>query len=81
MLKEELAPFGVRVYSVAPDFMQGGMNSDIPQAFVEMIKEKSPTRSLIDAGNVARAVSYVCSDRAKKEDRLTFIIRPGSETF
>lgn len=74
MLKEELAPFSVRVYSVAPGFMHGGMNDDIPKAFAEMVRGKSPTKKLTTAADVAEKVSYLCGAGSKDEKVLTFIV-------
>ena len=74
--KEELKPYGVRVYSVAPGFMHGGMNSDIPKAFADMIKEKSPTKRLASADDVANKISFLCSDEAVKVTDLTFLLAP-----
>ena len=74
--KEELKPYGVRVYSVAPGFMHGGMNSDIPKAFADMIKEKSPTKSLTSADDVADKISFLCSDEATNVADLTILLAP-----
>jgi len=67
MFKEELAPYFVRVYSVAPGFMEEGMNSDIPKAFVEMIKEKSPTKQITSVEDVSSVISKLCSDDTIKD--------------
>lgn len=72
VFKEELASSGVRVYSVAPDFMEGGMNGAIPKAFVEMLKAKNPKGVLTRPDDVARLISFLCSDTAIDEKRLTF---------
>lgn len=74
MLKEELALLGIRVYSIAPGFMYGGMNDDIPKAFVEIIKEKTTYKKLTTAVDVAEQISYLCSDKSKKEKKLTFVV-------
>jgi len=74
--KEELKPYGVRVYSVAPGFMHGGMNSDIPKAFADMIKEKSPTKTLASAEEVANKISFLCSDKAADVTDLTILLAP-----
>lgn len=76
MFKEELASYSVRVYSVAPGFMEEGMNSDIPKAFVEMIKEKSPTKKIITAIDVADKIAYLCSPSSINVTDLTFLISP-----
>lgn len=74
MLKEEMKQFSIRVYSVAPGFMHGGMNSDIPKAFADMIKEKNDSKRLTSATDVAERVAYLCSERAKDEKELTFVV-------
>jgi NAD(P)-dependent dehydrogenase (short-subunit alcohol dehydrogenase family) len=74
MLREELSPQGVRVYSVAPGFMHGGMNSDVPMAFAEMIREKSDTKKLTTAVDVAERVAYLCNDKSREEKSLTFVV-------
>lgn len=67
MFREELVPYSVRVYSVAPGFMEEGMNGDIPKAFVEMIKEKSPTKQITSVEDVANVISKLCSDNTVKD--------------
>lgn len=74
MFKEELKNSGVRVYSVAPGFMEGGMNSDIPKAFVEMIRTKSKTKQLTTAEDVAEKIAYLCSDTANNDNTLTHVV-------
>jgi NAD(P)-dependent dehydrogenase (short-subunit alcohol dehydrogenase family) len=74
MLKDELSSFGVKVYSIAPGFMSGGMNSDIPQAFVQMIQAKSNSKEIMDATIVAHKVlSLVTKDGP---DTLTITLAP-----
>ena len=74
MIKEELRGFGVRVYSVAPGFMEGGMNSDIPKAFAEIFRRKSKTQTLTTPEDVAKKIAYLCSDKALNDDVLTHIV-------
>lgn len=61
LFKQEVAQYNIRVYAVAPGFMAGGMNKHIPQAFVDIIKEKSPTKKLTERTDVAGVVSTLCS--------------------
>lgn len=70
MLKEELKVYGVRVYSVAPGFLEGGMNDDIPAAFVEMARAKSKTGAYTTKEEVAQTILSLCSPNTS-EDRLT----------
>jgi 3-oxoacyl-[acyl-carrier protein] reductase len=76
MLKEELRTSGVRVHSVAPGFMSGGMNSDIPLAFVEMITQKSPTKTLASSEMVALKVLALCTSH---DETLTHLLAPEYE--
>jgi NAD(P)-dependent dehydrogenase (short-subunit alcohol dehydrogenase family) len=64
-LKEELNGTKTRVYSVAPGFMEGGMNNDIPKAFVEMIRFRSKTKTLITKEVVANTVVDICQNQEK----------------
>ncbi len=74
MLKDELIPSGIKVYSIALGFMSGGMNSDIPQAFVQMIQAKSKSKEIMNADAVARTVlSLVTKDGP---DTLTITLAP-----
>lgn len=72
----ELIPFGIRVYSVAPGFMVGGMNSLFPKAFVDMVRAKSPTKTLATAEDVAERISVLVSDAGKEITELTIVIAP-----
>lgn len=74
MLKEELKKNGVRVYSVAPGFMEGGMNSDIPKAFIEIFRRKSKTQTLTTPEDVAKKIVYLCSEEARSNDVLTHVV-------
>lgn len=79
MLKEELSESSVRVYSVAPGFMHGGMNNDIPKAFADMIQEKNPAKKLTTATDVAEKIAYLCSGGANQEEDLTCIVAQENE--
>lgn len=74
MLKEELKGSGVAVYSVAPGFMEGGMNSDIPKAFVEIFRRKSKTQTLTTPEDVARKISHLCGSGTNANDTLTHVV-------
>jgi NAD(P)-dependent dehydrogenase (short-subunit alcohol dehydrogenase family) len=75
-LKEELTPYHIRVYSIAPGVMAGGMNQDTPKAFIEIVRHSSPTKTLASAKDIANKISYLCSDTTKDEKKLTFLIAP-----
>lgn len=78
MLHDELAPHNVNVYSIAPGFMREGMNSAIPEAFVEMVRTKSKTGNLAKAEDIAEAIIAVY--KRKKEgtppNDMTIAIAP-----
>jgi 3-oxoacyl-[acyl-carrier protein] reductase len=70
--KAELGAANVAVYSVAPGFMEGGMNSDLPKAFVEMEKKKNPSGALIEPKDVAAVVARLCAGDSSQNPSLTF---------
>jgi 3-oxoacyl-[acyl-carrier protein] reductase len=78
--KEELSLFNIRVYSVAPGVMEGGMNRDTPKAFLEIVRHTSPSKTLANAKNVAEKISYLCSDKTNDIRELTFLIAPETDT-
>jgi NAD(P)-dependent dehydrogenase (short-subunit alcohol dehydrogenase family) len=78
--KEELGSSNVRVYSVAPGVMPGGMNSVIPKAFVEIVRNSSPTKKLTNASEVADKVSYLCSNESSGVTDFTFLLAPETQT-
>ena len=80
-LKEELSPYSVRVYSVAPGVMSGGMNSGTPQAFIDIVKEKSPTKTLANAKDVSETISFLCSQKSRAITNLTLLVAPESGTL
>jgi NAD(P)-dependent dehydrogenase (short-subunit alcohol dehydrogenase family) len=75
MLKDEMLPYGVEVYSIAPGFMSGGMNSDIPQAFVQMIQAKTVKKELASAKRIAETIINLCCKKIQSSS-LTIPIAP-----
>ena len=71
-LKEEMNVYGVSVFSVAPSFMEGGMNSDIPKAFVEILKVKN--KKLITGKDVAMTISSLCTLPFSPKNNLTVLV-------
>jgi NAD(P)-dependent dehydrogenase (short-subunit alcohol dehydrogenase family) len=72
--KTELSP-AVKVYSIAPGFMAGGINKDIPNAFVEMIKQKSLNQNITNPNEIAETISSICLGKIEQED-MTILIAP-----
>jgi NAD(P)-dependent dehydrogenase (short-subunit alcohol dehydrogenase family) len=75
MLKDEMLPYGVDVYSVTPGLMPGGMNEAIPKAFIEMVREKSASKKITDAVSVARLITQL-SCRGLQPNSLNVSIAP-----
>lgn len=78
-LKEEMSAYGVRVYSIAPGVMPGGMNRDTPRAFIEIVRNISPTKRLTNAEEIAKKIAYLCSDGAENFTELTILVAPETE--
>lgn len=75
MLRDELAPHNVSVYSIAPGFMPDGMNKDIPQAFIQMIESKTPDKQLANASMIASKIVELSKKNVNQES-LTITIAP-----
>jgi NAD(P)-dependent dehydrogenase (short-subunit alcohol dehydrogenase family) len=75
MLRDELAPSGVRVYAIAPGFMPDGMNADIPKAFVQMIEAKVPDKKLAQASDIADKIQMLY-DTPPENDVFVIPIAP-----
>lgn len=53
-----------RVYAVAPAFMPGGLNRDIPEAAVEFIRKKSSPKEITDPEEVAKVIFDLINDKS-----------------
>lgn len=56
ILKRELSEQSIRVYEIAPAFMPGGLNSDIPKKVVELIKNKSKPEEITTPEKISNIV-------------------------
>lgn len=75
-LREELKQWNIHVYAVAPGFIVGGVNNDLPDRLVQFLKEKAPNGRLTEAKDVARAVVALCvNPKSAGADELTLSIR------
>ncbi|MFA6601240.1 MAG: SDR family oxidoreductase [Candidatus Paceibacterota bacterium] len=74
--REELAAYSIRVYSVAPGVMAGGLNKATPKAFLDMVREKIPSKKLATAEDVAEQVAILCSEASQNVKTLTVLVAP-----
>jgi 3-oxoacyl-[acyl-carrier protein] reductase len=64
-LAKELARFGVRVNVIAPGFIVTDMTAKLPEKTRARALEQIPQRRLGEPDDVAEAVSFLASDRAR----------------
>ncbi|KAF0198081.1 MAG: 3-oxoacyl-acyl-carrier protein reductase [Bacillota bacterium] len=62
---KELGRKGIRVNAVAPGFIMTPMTDKMPEKVLEMMKDKSPLKSLGYPEDVAAAYLYLASDEAR----------------
>ena len=55
-LAQSTAGLGIRVHTVAPGFVAGGLNDDLPPRLFEFLEEKSPTGQLTKVEDIAKSV-------------------------
>ena len=75
LLKElhgELLPSPVTVNAIAPDFMDTPLNKDLPSEVRKFIAERAVRGSIRSPQDVARAVSYLCSDEGRATNGMIF---------
>jgi NAD(P)-dependent dehydrogenase (short-subunit alcohol dehydrogenase family) len=75
-LHEELTSCGVRVFSVAPGVMEGGMNKATPKAFIDMVRSTSKDGSITSANEVASAIVSLCNGSNVPKDGVTLLLAP-----
>jgi len=78
-LKEELAPYGINVYSIAPGVLPGGLNRDTPKAFLDIVRAKSASGKIAEASDIADIVASLCTGSDRSEVPFTILIAPESE--
>ena len=62
---KELGRKGIRVNAVAPGFIVTPMTEKMPEKVLELMKDKSPLKSLGYADDIANAYLYLASDEAR----------------
>ncbi len=64
VLSQELREQSIRVYGVAPAFMPGGLNRDIPKAAIEFIKKKSSPEEITSPKEVVDTILDIINDKS-----------------
>ena len=62
---KELGRKGIRVNAVAPGFILTPMTDKMPEKVLEMMKDKSPLKTLGYPDDIASAYVYLASDEAR----------------
>lgn len=62
---KELGGKGIRVNAVAPGFIVTPMTEKMPEKVLEMMKNKSPIKSLGYPEDIANAYAFLASDEAR----------------
>ena len=80
VLAVELSQKSIRVYGVAPAFMIGGLNRDIPEKAMEFIKKKSLKDEITDPEEVAGIILDIVNNKAKYENGKSITVPGGKIT-
>jgi NAD(P)-dependent dehydrogenase (short-subunit alcohol dehydrogenase family) len=76
LLHSLISEVSSRVYSVAPAFMPGGLNGDMPEIVREFVIKKGRKEDRTNPNDVARAILVLANDTEKKWNGKT-IAMPG----
>jgi 3-oxoacyl-[acyl-carrier protein] reductase len=77
-LSRELGPLGVTVNAVAPGFVDTAMTGGLDPAQREQIVRRSALRRLADIEDVANAVEFLLSDKAKNVTGTVLTVDAGA---
>jgi 3-oxoacyl-[acyl-carrier protein] reductase len=77
-LAREVGPLGITVNAIAPGFVSTEMTGEVDNVMRDQIARRSALRRLADAGDVAAAVEYLLSDRARNITGTTVTIDAGN---
>jgi 3-oxoacyl-[acyl-carrier protein] reductase len=77
-LAREVGPLGITVNAVAPGFVATDMTQELAGAQREQIKRRSALRRLPDLDDVAAAVEFLLSDKAKNITGTTLTVDAGN---
>ena len=62
VMRDELNRRGIKVYEIAPGFLPGGLNKDLPAEISEFLSKKNNPKYPSSAEKVAEAVALLCSE-------------------
>ena len=77
-LAREVGPLGITVNAVAPGFIDTEMTRELEGAQREQIRRRSALRRLADVDDVAAAVAFLLSDKAKNITGTTLTVDAGN---
>ena len=77
-LAREVGPLGITVNAIAPGFISTEMTRDLDDGQRDQIAKRSALHRLAEAGDVAGAVEYLMSDRARNITGTTLTIDAGN---
>ena len=80
-LAQEGARFGITVNAIAPGYIDTDMVAAVPEPVLEKIVAKIPVGRLGQAGEIARGVSFLCSDNAGFVTGSTMSINGGQHMY
>lgn len=77
-LARELGTLGITVNAVAPGFVDTDMTGDLGEQQREKIARRSALRRMVETEDVANAVEFLLSDRAKNITGTTMTVDAGN---
>jgi 3-oxoacyl-[acyl-carrier protein] reductase len=77
-LAREVGPLGITVNALAPGFIDTDMTHGMPPEQLEKIVRRSALRRLAEPSDVASAVEFLLSDKAKNITGTTLTVDAGS---
>ena len=80
-LSQEGAKLGVTVNAIAPGYIDTDMVAAVPPEVLEKIVAKIPVGRLGKAGEIARGVSFLCSEHAEFVTGSTMSINGGQHMY
>jgi 3-oxoacyl-[acyl-carrier protein] reductase len=77
-LAREVGPLGITVNAVAPGFVDTAMTEEMDEGDRERVQRRSPLNRLAEIDDVANAVEFLVSDRARNITGTVLTVDAGS---